>query len=609
MRNLKSLLTIALASMSTLLASAINVTINVPAYADKLDCTVSGSTRVLHDGDNEFDVDQYSQISISAQSPYAISSITDKDGAGQYLNSGIFSKYVYSSDEGQVYTVNVINLDDSRTAEFTLKVDDPSKVVAILSGFNTTLTLHEGDNTIKFNPELEKTLTITGAQGASLYRVQQNGKNVASNGRWTLTLAAGDIINIMANYPDVDVTLSFTYSDGAKGCIGSVLVNGVAAPDFNGDELEVKMGSKVELVQNPDFKINSLQVNGSGAYWGYGNYIINTVVDNTTFYVDATPYQKNTVTVTVNKPELLKFYYGSSTYNNTPIALNAGENTLSVSENVTSVCWEYVGSGYAKSITINGNPVNSTSYYGITDGTKIVFDLAEIVMDQTAVIWMDDRSKITTYFNLANSKNQSVNIATGYNVIEFSEAYTPYALNWYQADLTIGDVYLNDELLEPQNPQYSTPSSRQYNLPLQNMDVVKIFVAGTPEDCEVNFVVEDGLSAKVVRDVIVPVENTDESLKCFKGTQIEVTPTDATTALEVTVNHTPLTADENGAFNFTVEDPDTVVKIKGLDNAVESIGIEPASNIIFDIAGRRINADFNALPAGLYIVNGKKVIK
>lgn len=70
-------------------------------------------------------------------------------------------------------------------------------------------------------------------------------------------------------------------------------------------------------------------------------------------------------------------------------------------------------------------------------------------------------------------------------------------------------------------------------------------------------------------------------------------------------------AGEDGAFTVVVSKNTTVaVSLKG--TGISSINAEKAAgNHIYNIQGVHVadNADMKQLPAGIYIINGKKVVK
>lgn len=133
-------------------ADNVNFQVNVPEPT-AVKCTESGVERELTQGLNDFSIPQYNPVVFESVAPYLLTKVTNKTGTPQNVYGGQWSLYVYPDSEGEVYTLETINLDESRDSEFTLIVDDPSRVDASLSGYNQPVTLQAGSNTVKFNSE------------------------------------------------------------------------------------------------------------------------------------------------------------------------------------------------------------------------------------------------------------------------------------------------------------------------------------------------------------------------------------------------------------------------------------------------------------------------
>lgn len=128
--------------------------------------------------------------------------------------------------------------------------------------------------------------------------------------------------------------------------------------------------------------------------------------------------------------------------------------------------------------------------------------------------------------------------------------------------------------------------------------------------------VKDAFS--VLRDKVKIVDTAAE-LKALDGTLVEIIPTDALgarvvlPALVVTVGDKNVEADENGVFAFTVDSDAKVSITKNTESGVSEIEtVEGAAHAVYNLQGIKVldNAEgLNSLPSGVYIVNGKKVMK
>lgn len=589
----------------SLTANAVNVTFRV-SDADAVQVDVNGTMTTLQAGDNKFDWDEYTSATFSGVSPYVITGVTNAAGTPESVYNGQWYKYISSSDEGQVYTISVKNLDAARTASCTVKVDDAGMVRAELSGTYSPVTFNEGSNTLKFDPTTETTLTLSSTNYQKpLYKVTLNGVDVTSEGgTFNVPLTQGCVIDITAKIPAVPVTVTFTYSDEGLGALSGVAVEGQTVTDFNGTSLSMTAGQSLALNPNSLYNISQLQINGETQYWtgGYA-YTIGCVTGDTQIYIEAHPYGIVNATLNVSDPNQITVYRGSR-YQNDVIALSGTSNAIQMPENNTMISWKVANGCYIESVKVNGNACTS-DYVSVTEGMVIDIVTKAIVMDKTAV-WVDDRSKIVNYFSLQTTTREdlSESIESGYNELKFYSGYVPFLLTWYTENTVVGKVYINDEL---QSPVYE--GSNNYQLNLENLDIVKIFYAEEPVSCTVNFTVEDDVDPQVVRDVIRDVTDLAQPLSCFAGTQIDINK--ATQAFDVKVNNQALAPlVDTGNYRFNVTEPQTNVVISK-KNTVGIGNIDAEGSVsapVYNLQGVKVSDTLQGLPAGIYITAGKKVM-
>jgi len=579
-----------------------NVMVDDPATVK---CEVSYQETPLVAGLNTFTIDPYNQISFTGVNPYYIDKVTNEAGTPQDIYNGKWYKTVYPDDNGKTYTIEVINLNDSRESEFTLNVDDPSLITAELSGWNQKLTLQPGKNTVKFNAEKENELSISKADyNKDIYEVKLDGQVQPSEwGYYTLALTPDCVVDVTAIIPDIDVTVSINYSEEGKGAIQGVKVDGVAIEDFDGTTVKMKAGQKLTLVPNKAYKFEEVKFNGEVDYWKGSYDYDKTVLSDLVIDINAHPYSTFDVTVKIDNPENITLYRGS-TWNNDIIPLTAGENTITFQENNTTMSWKAASDALIQSATADGNALDID--YGSTevkDGMVIEFVTAKIVFDKTAVVWVDDQS-IVNYFNVVAGEQARVTLElnNGYNVIPFYEKMTPFSVSSWPGAL---GVYLDGEKL---SPSYTGGSS--YTAPVADNSVVKVFLASEPETCTVSFDVAEGVEATVKYDILKTLESLAEDFTCFKGTQIAIAGDEA---LTVKVNDTDLAKDEEGNYVFTVEDAATTVTlasstVTSIDNV--TVNADNTDNTVYNLMGVKLGnrSDLNKLPKGVYIVNGQKVV-
>ena len=171
---------------------------------------------------------------------------------------------------------------------------------------------------------------------------------------------------------------------------------------------------------------------------------------------------------------------------------------------------------------------------------------------------------------------------------------------------TVCDIFQNGIY---QAPQYE--GSTTYYITFADGDAVKIYLAASPEKYAVTF-------TETVTDAVNSVATDGQAyanwatgFTALTGTKVAVA-VDAEKA-EVSVDGEKATTDENG--NYVVEiTKDTNITISEA-SGVENVTIATVkNNNVYNMQGMLIienaNAEqINALPAGLYIINGQKVIR
>lgn len=606
MKHFNKLAALGLLLAGSLTANAVNVTFKV-SDADAVQMDLNGEMTTLQAGDNKFDWPEYTYATFSGKSPYVITAVTNSSGTPESIYGGMWYKSIYSSDEGQVYTISVKNLDAARTASCTVNVDDPSLVDATLSGTYSPVAFTQGSNTLKFDPATETTLMLSSINYQKpIYKVTLDGVDVTSDGgTFNVPLTQGCVIDITARIPAVPVTVTFSYSDEGLGALSSVAVEGQTVADFNGTSLSMTAGQSLTLNPNSLYNITQLKVNGATQYWSGGYpYTIGAVTGDTQIYIEAHPYGTVNATLNVSDPDQITVYRGYR-YNNDVMTLTGTSNAIQLPENNTTLSWKAADGCYIESVKVNGDAYTSDNV-SVTEGMVIDIVTKAIVMDKTAEIWIDDRSKADNYFAFETQTREQLgtDFTSGYNQIKFYSGYVPFQLSFYSSGDLVNKVYVNDVL---QSPRYQ--GSTSYELDLADLDVVKVFLAEEPVSCTVNFTVEDDVDPQVVRDVIRDVTDLAQPLSCFAGTQIDINK--ASQAFDVKVNDQALTPlVDTGNYRFNVTEPQTDVVISKKNTVgIGSIDAEGSvSAPVYNLQGVKVSDTLEGLPAGIYITAGKKVM-
>jgi hypothetical protein len=116
-------------------------------------------------------------------------------------------------------------------------------------------------------------------------------------------------------------------------------------------------------------------------------------------------------------------------------------------------------------------------------------------------------------------------------------------------------------------------------------------------------------SVTVTKDLIKEVSEYQNGFTALPGTAVVI----AGDEIKVSVNDEELTAND-GKFEFTV-DAAKAVKIESTESGVESVAVSAskADSAVYNLQGVKLfdnasQAQIKNLPAGIYIVNGKKFI-
>ena len=600
-------------------ASAMTFTVVVD-NENAVKCTPgSEDAKILTTGENVITANgMWVNVVLEAISPYSMTSITDKSGYPLNCNGSSSSFY---AQEGEVYTVTTVDLDAERDATCTIIVDDPSLVAASLSGTSAVVDLVEGSNTVKFISDKENTLYLEGTNWQRpIYQVKLGEEVQTPNqysGSYEVPLTDGCTVTITARIPEVDVTMNFEYTDEqSKGAIASVTIDGEPVTDFDGTSVTMKTGHAFGFSINPDYNLDKILIDGKELSYFYGSYSNDCVTAAQTFTITAHPYGMVNYTVDIDDPENIIFREGNA-YSGTVLTLNAGENKLQISEKNTAVSWAAADGAYFTSQLYNGAE-RTSAYVNIKEGDKIVLRSAKINFDKTAVVWIDDMTNVgegSGSFTLTTgSTGDRKGLTAGYNEIPFYDAMVPFSISatCYANGVTlVHKYYLDGTALTPEFPFASSPNyARLQDIAVADNSVLKVFLTEQPVNCNVTFVAPESLEATVTYDRVKTLGSLADGLACFKGTEVAVEGADD---LTVKVGETELEKNNDGKFVFTVADPATTVTLADKSSGVESVVVSTeadANAAVYNLMGVRVGtrAQLNTLPAGIYVLNGQKVI-
>lgn len=596
-------------------ADAFSITLNVDD-ASRINVFLNGYKDVVN-GDNVFEVKDGDYLSITTQNNAGLVSVMNGDKAVKLDSYSSFKlKLTESEYAGAKLIIKTATLDEMRTASCKVTVDDPSKVTLRLSRTFTTVQLKSGENEVKFIPGTESTFTISPqSYDTPLYKVTRN--SVAAEAEWgsyTLkNVAEGDVIDIQANYPDIDCAVKFNVNAEGVGFIKSVTVNGNEVTNYLDDNFTVKCGSHISITRNSeDYKLESFKVNGEDKTSDFYEDSYNIfVTDATTLDITAEKYATFKATVDIDDVSHATVYKGYSYYDDA-FDMKNGKNEIEVSEKQPLISLVAKDGYYFTSVndgtTEYTDQSTSEINVDVTDGMVLKVVTAAIVRDKKALVYVDDRSA-TSSMVFSRGDYNKIEIGTGYNELEFYKGDNPFSVTVYA---NTKKVYKNDVAVDP---TYSGGSYFRFSL--EDGDVVKMFFTKTPATVKADITANGGAeNLSVVKDRIQPVADFSAGISCLEDTELAFAAKEGYSIKALTVDGTAATAEADGTYKVVVKADANIVVDLQTASGISSVTNADASRTANVYNANGVLVLKNATPEqtaklakGLYIINGKKVVR
>lgn len=617
MKKLYTLVCLTLAGLLASVASAapITVTFNVD-NPDRVCLEIEYAEQPLVTGDNAITFDAYSSVQITTKNGAVLESVTEENGLySPSIWDNKVSMYPGANLDGARFIIVTKGSEDVRTASLSVDVDKASAIKAVFDETSYEASLADGLNTVKYDPEKEKTLKIYSSVSAQvpLYSVTLDGATtgeVSQKGNvYYVSLPCDGTVVIRSQFPDKDCKVSFNFSDDGEGFVTKVTGD---TPD--GESLDISTGEVVVSAgrvlyihgDNENFLLTSYKVDGYDANFSSPQRLIVRDAD-VNVSISAVRYRRFPVTITVDNPSAISARHGSTLYPGAEIDLVAGENTVEINENRNSLLFEASDPHEFKivSATVNGIAVEP-NYDGkvqiadLAEGDVISISTAAIVRDIHAVVYLDNADE--NLWTLKDAFGNAIELSTGYNHLMLCAEDNPLSLcDGYGMPY----VYANDE------PVASSGSffSKSYKFNLSEGGVAKIYV-----DCDdepafhaLTFSEEGFEAVDVLADEITPI--TDRAgYEVLAGTKVEITPKEGNT-VSVRLDGNDLESTD-GKYVFTVSGPHNIELTREGTSGIEGIeATTKPAGVIYNLQGMRIKAAGTAdLPAGLYIIDGVKTL-
>ncbi len=593
------------------------VTISLNYYDDSWSThtqNYTSASEVVVDFD---DVMKYPTLKVSQASGYKITSFVDAAGSSVYGNYGQYSLSLSSGVNGAVYTVSTVNLSEARTATAYVKVVGSAENISATRGGESIDLANDSETEVKFIPGSENVFSFTNRNYTPFYRIEVNGvTQTMTASSIDVDVVDGTRIEIEADYPEVPVDLTIKVPEGMGGIVKSVRANYTSIDDWKVNEpFEVTAGNNISIELDGDtYKLDSIFINDE--LQSLSTYIYFTIgTEATVVDIKAHNYAQLNYTVKLDDPTRVEVYEG---YSSTPLTgLVAGENNLTISERIEGIQIKAVTGYDIASVTDkDGNAVTgSSNFYLVSEGSYFDVTSQVRVYDGKFLVYLSDLSNVQLNYSGTNTSAywQSAEDRSTYNYLEENYNVVPFAtaageqfmvsVNCKNAAI----MYINGEL---QNNYYGSTYASWYGVP-NNGDVIKIYTAGVaPEEHTVTFS-QVAESATITVDKVNKLTEWKEGVKVLTGTLFEVSS--ESDKLEVKVDGEAIEKDADGIYSFAATANHTV-SITDSSSGVENIKVatDAANGPVYNLQGIKVldsATDFNELPAGIYIVNGKKVVR
>ena len=625
MKKIYSFLSVMVLSLFAISANAQRTVIINVDDPERVDIRVNyTSVEGIVAGDNEVEIPQYGSFYAYAKSGCALESVRCTTTGTNYHIDNMTQAYVYvdASVEGDLkYEVKSNTLEALRTATMTVNVDDASQVSAVLSTTNERVNLVNGENTVKFIPGVESPISIAHANyGYILYQVLLNGEKVDAQGtNYSVNVSNGDALTIKANFPeDLVYPIHFNYvNEGTEGAVSTVTVNGESVTNFNDEDFTVPAGKQVSVTFNMhDYQINSFKVNSVNTST-YGSYQFIPTAE-TLLEIDATKFAEFNSTLNIDHAENVTVYKGYS-YNNNVISVKDGDNILTMMSNSNMIAIKANSGCKIESITDNLGSSFSSDYNGcyniyLSEGQIVTVTTSAIVRNDVVTINVDadpTDQNVISYFSFARADRSAITLNEGANEVKFNSVDNPFGLSWYDSR-GYTTAYLNGVKIKP---YYEGGNS--YELNFTNGDVLDVFIITEFTPFNVTFTNND---ESVAANTTVSVDGKGAAinywangLTVLSGTTLSIAPA-GDAPIYVMNGEKVLTPAEDGTYKVTVSENTALTLSSTSLTGIEEVTANDAAdkNAVYNLQGVKVANRADALrnlPAGVYVVGGKKVMK
>ncbi len=559
---------------------------------------------------------QYVEIS-AAQGCFAS---VDVDGERQTPKSMTRVNVVENTE----IVISAIPLDEARDAEFTIVVDDASKVAVSFPITDDIPILHDNENRLRFISGVETPITIgrSPAYNKSLYEVILDGTPLSPdyNGNYTVNIVDGSRINVKANYPDEDVPVRFMFSNaGTEGYVTAVTVDGVTVDNWQSESFTVPVGSLLNFTLNNNLYYASVDgykgyvdIDGEARYTGAG-FIQVQVLKETIITINATKYPTYTAKVNIDNPDNVIIYRGYETEKDI-LKLVPGVNDIELTDQVKFIRIFNSTNGHITSVVKAGTTMREDTYGGyrveLTNNEQVDISTEAYVRNMTATIYIDNPGAATTcYLEGSTEYNLMPLLSAGYNNVAFAESDNPFT--FMQGGAKVQKLYM----ISASDNGLTCEEQSTASIQLAEDKVLKIYLEEQPQTCAVDFTVSDEasryLSGRI--DTVFDIQDFGTSYEMLTGTAIDISA-ETDYMVDITVNDIPM-ATSVTEYRIIIDADSSIDIDVSSKSGIENINADNTrnDNNVYNLQGIMLirnasPAQIAELPAGLYIINGRKYL-
>lgn len=501
-------------------------------------------------------------------------------------------------------SVNVVNGSDCLDAYLDFSRSEGSGTMKYTYGYQKTLALQNGDNTVEFASEYMKNMTVnlkSGFRDITIYSVTRNGEKQTptGSGYYMTDITPADKIEIQVyeNEEPKNEEVSFTleYPEALEGCIMNLFDRtnskflGVDS-NYNftmpaDHTFTVDNGSTIQVNFNEGYTLSSFTLNGEDVtdkYMSDNRRITLTIDGNSVLTIagEETKYEDVELTAYVLNAGGVRLALESYQSIPNPIEDITGEPGEAISENIDIPSFTFTDKDAGSGEEGNTGAGNVKTVPAITMNSANTLKFTVKVSEHSPLVYV---SPVPGYYiqSVWDSEFKPLNYIDGADPSQRTFYVVAQPLD---RDSRFNVIVEGSNRLDFTQCQYF---QRNWDNP------------------SISFTIGEG---EKTYDYNVMYDNP-----------FTLYPWEQYAGFDVTLNgrQAGITKTERGTYiiDFTqayVTDkyPVPTLKVKAGSSAVGEIDTEEcAEEPVFNLQGVKLNGDWNNLPAGVYIRGGKKIVK